>query len=44
MLEEGDGVGVRILLGMNVDVEELTQEYTTKNEKFAVNIKLINTK
>ena len=33
MLEEGDGVGVRILLGMNVDVEELYIEFSKHKEK-----------
>ena len=33
MLEEGEGVGVRILLGMNVDVEELYIEFSKHKEK-----------
>ena len=33
MLEEGEGVGVRILLGMNVDVEELYIEFSKYKEK-----------
>ena len=41
MLEEGDGVGVRILLGMKVDVEEIYNEFSIYKIKTNKNKKLL---
>ena len=30
LLEEGEGVAIRILIGMNIDIEELYQEFSSK--------------
>ena len=41
LLEEGDGVAIRILLGMNVDIEALYLEFSKAKEKKRKNKKLI---
>ena len=41
MLEEADGVGVRILLGMNIDIEELYLEFSKYKVKEEKNSKLL---
>lgn len=41
MLEEADGVGVRILMGMNIDIEELYIEFSKYKRKQEKNSKLL---
>lgn len=41
LLEEGEGVAIRILIGMNIDIEELYLEFSKTKEKKKKNKKMI---